>query len=359
MPATDSSTAVRIQQLKGNDSEMKNQTQSASLFAHPLLPEAREYNGIVFPLVLSPPAHLSELSTDTAAAHAYLKQHRAAIHSLLQKHSVLLFRNFAQETPQHFAKLVEDCLDLPNFPYVGGNAVRTAIVGDRVFTANESPPDKPIPFHHELAQTPRFPSRLLFFCAKPAETGGQTPVLYSPAVYNDLRDRCPGFLKKLETTGVRYSRIMTKHDRPHSAIGRGWQGTFAVETRAQVEDVLRGKGYDWKWINDGEDSMLKEISPVLTAVHVADDGRKSFFNQLFAVWGGWRDEYNDPDSCVTAGDGSPLDPDSMRAVEEVMISHQVSIPWQTGDVMYIDNMMAQHSRATFTGARRVLASLAI
>lgn len=77
---------------------------------------------------------------------------------------------------------------------------------------------------------------------------------------------------------------MTKHDRPHSAVGRGWRATFAVETRARVEDVLRGKGLDWIWISDGEDSMLKEISPVLKAVHVADDSRKSFFNQLFAVW---------------------------------------------------------------------------
>lgn len=312
-----------------------------------------------FPLVLSPPPHLSSLSTDTAAAHAYLKENRDPIESLLQKHSVLIFRNFAQQTAEHFATLVEDCLSLPNFPYVGGNAVRTAIVGDRVFTANESPPEKPIPFHHELAQTPRFPSRLLFFCANPADTGGETPILYSPAVYDELQARCPDFLGKVETTGVRYSRVMTKHDRPHSAIGRGWQGTFAVETRAQVEEVLRVRGYEWEWLSDGENSMLKEISPVLKAVHIADDGRKSFFNQLYAVWGGWRDEYNEPNACVTAGDGTALDPDAMKVVGDVMMSQRVAIPWQKGDVMYIDNMMAQHSRAAFSGKRKVLASLAI
>ena len=36
-------------------------------------------------------------------------------------------------------------------PYVGGAAPRTNVVG-RVFTANESPPDQKIPFHHEMAQ---------------------------------------------------------------------------------------------------------------------------------------------------------------------------------------------------------------
>lgn len=35
--------------------------------------------------------------------------------------------------------------------YVGGAAPRTHVVGD-VFTANEAPPDKLIPFHHEMAQ---------------------------------------------------------------------------------------------------------------------------------------------------------------------------------------------------------------
>lgn len=337
---------------------MNSSNQTTNPFAHPSLPEARSYNGVVFPLVLAPPLHLPELSTNTALAHAYMAKHRATIDALLQKHSVLLFRNFAQNTPQDFANVVQDCLALPNFPYVGGNAVRTSIVGDRVFTANESPPDKPIPFHHELAQTPRFPTRLLFFCAQPAEKGGETPILYSPAVYSDLRDRCPEFIEKLEKAGVRYSRIMTKYDRPHSAIGRGWLGTFAAETRAQVEHALRAKGYEWKWGSDEEDATLKEISPVLKAVHVAKDGRRSFFNQLFAVWGGWKDEYNDPASCVTAGDGSLLDPESMRAVGEVMRSHRISIPWQKGDIMYIDNMMAQHSRAPFSGTRRVLASLA-
>lgn len=328
-------------------------------FSHPALPQARQYNGKLFPLVVSPPSHLSHLSSDTAKAHAYLKQHQQVINSLLNEHSVLLFRDFSQETPQHFAEFVEDCLGLPNFPYVGGNAVRTAVVGDRVFTANESPPEKPIPFHHELAQTPNFPSRLLFFCAWPAESGGETPVLYSPAVYDELRHRCPEFLEKIESTGVRYSRVMTPDDRPHSAIGRGWRGTFTARSREQAEIALREKGYDWEWLEDGEDAKLKEISPVLKAVHVADDGRKSFFNQLFAVWGGWRDEFNTPNNCITAGDGSPLDPDAMKIVADVMAAHRVAVPWRQGDVMYIDNMMAQHSRAKFTGPRRVLASLAI
>jgi hypothetical protein len=35
-----------------------------------------------------------------------------------------------------------------------------------VFTANEAPAEIEIFLHHEMAQTPRFPSHLFFFCEK-------------------------------------------------------------------------------------------------------------------------------------------------------------------------------------------------
>ena len=63
----------------------------------------------------------------------------------------MLFRGFKVDTPQQFADAVI-ATGTPSLPYVGGEAVRTSIVGDRVFTANESPPSEPIPFHHEMAQ---------------------------------------------------------------------------------------------------------------------------------------------------------------------------------------------------------------
>lgn len=116
----------------------------------------------------------------------------------------------------------------PNFAYegAGGNAVRRNVVGDRVFTANESPPDRRIPFHHELAQSPTYPHRVLFFCDVPAAVGGATPLLDSNRVYVKLRELVPRFVDELERKGVRYTRIMTMDDRPSSAIGRGWRGTF-------------------------------------------------------------------------------------------------------------------------------------
>lgn len=76
-------------------------------------------------------------------------------------------------------------LKLTHYPYIGGAAPRTNIpvkaCTDKciVFTANESPPEEPIPFHHEIAQVAEPPTYLFFYCEVAPETGGQTPIIDS------------------------------------------------------------------------------------------------------------------------------------------------------------------------------------
>lgn len=324
---------------------------------------SRKYSEVPFPLCIhaanNPAADDLRLGRRTLANWA--ASHRAEIESLLSKHGAVIFRGFgaASDTPEKFAAFTEAGLQLPNFPYELGNAVRTPVVGDRVFTANESPPDKPIPFHHELAQTPKFPARILFYCDTPASIGGETPLVLSTAVYDQLRKQCASFVDKLELEGVVYSRVMTAHDRPSSAIGRGWRATFGAETQEDVEAKLEARGYDWDWIGEGKDAMLREISPVLEAVRDLGNGKKSFFNQLVAVWGGWKDEFNEPENCIRFGNGDTMGRVGMHTAARIMAENRVAIPWEKGDIIYIDNYQVQHARNPFEGKRRVLASLAM
>ena len=59
--------------------------------------------------------------------------------------------------------------NLPNFAYDESlsNAVRHNRT-PRVFTANEAPQEVEIFLHHEMAQTPYYPSHLFFFCEQAA-----------------------------------------------------------------------------------------------------------------------------------------------------------------------------------------------
>ena len=333
-----------------------------------------------FPTALEPCT--PDVATELGAALAWASRSADAIESRLSEVGALIFRGFPFDTAEDFAALTE-ALGYPNFAYegAGGNAVRERVVGDRVFTANEAPPERAIPFHHELAQCAVFPERVLFFCDVPAAVGGATPILDSALAYEKLRELVPAFMDDLEARGVRYTRVMTADDRPESAIGRGWARTFAVESADALERALAGTGERVEWLdaealraerstaatagNDRAlDRPLRHFSARRDAVLVdpLDPlGKRRFFNQILAAHAGWRDELNAPGEAVVFGDGGAMPAEAFEAMEAVFREAAVAVPWRHGDVMLLNNLQVMHSRERFEHGekkRRVLASLA-
>ena len=77
----------------------------------------------------------------------------------------------------------------------------------QIVTTNESPPSEPIPFHHELAQTPFPPTHICFYCLQEPEAGsGSTPLLRSDLVLDFIQEKFPDILSQFENLGVRYIR---------------------------------------------------------------------------------------------------------------------------------------------------------
>jgi hypothetical protein len=266
----------------------------------------------------------------------------------------VLFRGFPLKTAEDFDRFV-GAFGLPNFAYEDSlsNAVRINKT-PRVFTANEAPPDVTIFFHHEMAQTPIYPSRLFFFCEQPAVQGGATPLCRSDILWERLLEKCPVFARDCEAKGLRYSNVMPAANDHASGMGRSWQSTLKAQTPAEAEERLRGLGYSWTWQDDG---CLRATTPVLKAVYDLGDGRKSFFNQLIAAFCGWKDTRNDPANAITLGDGSPLDRDAVMTAVALAEDLAFDVPWRQGDVALVDNYVVMHGRRTFSGTRKVLASL--
>jgi len=61
---------------------------------------------------------------------------------------------------------------------------------------------------------------------------------------------------------------------------------------------------------------------------------------------------------VTYGDGGEIDVADLETIRAVNRSQEVVFPWQAGDVMVIDNVLAMHGRKPFRGPRRVLVAMA-
>jgi alpha-ketoglutarate-dependent taurine dioxygenase len=288
------------------------------------------------------------------ATAAWITAHRDELDAAAHTVGAILFRGFPVHTPEDFDAFVA-AFGWPSFAYEDSlsNAVRVNKT-PRVFTANEAPPTVAIYLHHEMAQTPVYPSRLFFFCEQPAATGGATPLCRSDALWGRLSERHPRFARDCESKGLRYSHVMPGENDAASGMGRSWQSTLKARTPDDAESRLRTLGYEWAWLPDGG---LRATTPVLPAVRRLKDGRTTFFNQLLAAARGWKDSRNEPSKAVTFGDGSPLDPEAVMAAFELGEELSFDIPWQTGDVTLVDNYVAMHGRRPFTGTRKVLASL--
>ncbi|MCI0335009.1 MAG: TauD/TfdA family dioxygenase [Planctomycetes bacterium] len=311
----------------------------------------QKFDGHVFPLVL-------QCNTPGATLDATIDWVRVNRDELLGKasqHGAVLFRGFPLATPQDLDAFIA-AFELPNFPYYESlsNAVRVNWT-ERVFSANEAPPEVTIFFHHEMAQTPIFPAKLFFFCQQPAEEGGATPICRSDVLFDRLAERCPQFARECEDKGLQYTNVMPAENDPKSGMGRSWQSTLGTKTREEAEARLRSLGYSWEWQPDG---CLRATTPVLPGVREVSPGRKTFFNQLIAAFRGWKDSRNDPSKAIRLGDGSPLDREAVQVAIDLSEELAFDVPWQRGDAVLVDNFLVMHGRRTFRGTRKVLASLA-
>jgi hypothetical protein len=315
------------------------------------VPGLQTYDGEPFPLVLA--CTTAGVTLDDSVA--WVSEHAEELCEKASRHGAVLFRGFPLRTAEDFDRFLS-AFGLDSFPYEDSlsNAVRVNRT-PRVFTANEAPPTVTISLHHEMAQTPLYPSKLFFFCEKPAEEGGATPLCRSDILWDQIVERFPKFAHDCQTKGVRYSHVMPSGDDPTSGMGRSWQSTLKTTTREGAEQRLRNLGYSWEWLTDGS---LRAVTPILACVRELSPGRHAFFNQLIAAYTGWKDTRNDPSKAITFGDGGTLDPEAMKFAIETGERLIFDVPWQQGDVTLIDNFKVMHGRRTFSGTRKVLASLA-
>ncbi|KFK39444.1 hypothetical protein AALP_AA3G245700 [Arabis alpina] len=314
------------------------------------IPHQKHYESKLFPAVISPsssiPVPSLPLFTQT------IKTQKPYLDSLLHESGAVLFRGFPVNSAVEFNDVVE-AFGFDELPYVGGAAPRTSVVG-RVFTANESPPDQKIPFHHEMAQVPEFPSKLFFYCEIEPNSGGETPIVLSHVVYERMKEKHPEFVQRLEEHGLVYVRVLGEEDDPSSPIGRGWKSTFLTQDKKVAEERAAKLGMKLEWTEDGAKTIM---GPIPAIKYDESRKRKVWFNSMVAAYTGWEDKRNDPRKAVTFGDGKPLPADIVHDCLRILEEECVAVPWQRGDVLLIDNWAVLHSRRPFVPPRRVLASL--
>jgi len=316
---------------------------------HHIAPEddsAHDVPRVIFHDVIKSHENLS----DPTAAVDWIRRERASILDRLAHAGVVLLRGFPLENAEDFDSAVV-AFNLGRFSYRESlsNAVRKDLT-DRVFTANEAPPEATIRLHHELAQTPAHPRHLFFFCERAAGHGGATALCRSDDLLDRIESRHPDFIRDLVTHGLTYHHVMPGKDDPTSSMGRSWRSTLSVENRDAAEEKLTTLGYSFSWRAEED---LAVSSPCLPALLTLEDGRRSFFNQLVATRS-WRDSRNNPEDALKLGDGRPVSIPLRDEIAELTESYAADLEWQRGDLALLDNHRVQHGRRPFDGRRQVL-----
>jgi alpha-ketoglutarate-dependent taurine dioxygenase len=227
---------------------------------------------------------------------------------------------------------------------------------ERIYHSTPYPADKMILFHNESSHLPKWPLRQFFFCVQPAPDRGQTPLLDCRLVAERLD---PELLETFERKGLVYVRNFSP------GLDVPWQEFFKTEDQAEVERACADEGMECEW-REGDSLRIKQASPAV--VSHPRTGEKLFFNQVqlhhtYCLDPETRDSLRqlfseeDMPRNVYFGDGSVIPDEVMEQIGDLYEELCVEFPWQSGDLIAVDNMIVAHARRPFSGPRKILVAM--
>jgi alpha-ketoglutarate-dependent taurine dioxygenase len=269
----------------------------------------------------------------------------------------LLLRGFRPAGAAGFARFVREFSGREPLDYVGGASPRVKL-GGGLYTSTEYPSRYSLSLHNELSYTYRWPAHLYFYCETAPAEGGETPLGDSRSILARLDGEVVGRFKR---KGVKYVRNLGGA----AGTGYSWQEAFETEEVSEVEAYCRAGGVRAEWRADGG-LRLTEVRPA-TARHPST-GEEVWFNQAEGFHPSALDAEDYEAQTAAAGeeglrlnafhgDGSPLDPASLAHIRAVARAEMVLVPWQAGDILILDNLLACHGRMPFKGPRRILLAM--
>lgn len=78
---------------------------------------------------------------------------------------------------------------------------------------------------------------------------------------------------------------------------------------------------------------------------------------MIAAFLGWQDARNDRFKALLFGDNSPLPSDVLEDIAAFMDRNKVAYKWKKGDILALNNRLVMHSRNSFSGPRKIYASI--
>jgi alpha-ketoglutarate-dependent taurine dioxygenase len=300
------------------------------------------------PLVIQPAVKGVSLET-------WAKNNQDFIETDLLKHGALLFRNFNIKTVEEFQQFIAaTCGEALEYRY---RASPRHQVADKIYTSTDYPADQSIFPHNEHSYSPTFPLKIFFFSVTPAQSGGETPIgscrKIGDRIHPDIRSR---FIQK----GVMYVRNFGDN------FGLPWQTVFQTTEKSVVEEYCRSHDIEVEW-KEGDKLRTRQVGPAV--VRHPKTGETVWFNHATffhvstlepTIREALLANFNEADlpTHTFYGDGSPIEPAVLEHLRAAYQQEMVYFPWQKGDILMLDNMLAVHGRNPYEPPRQLLVGMA-
>ena len=238
---------------------------------------------------------------------------------------------------------------------------------------------------------PNRPTRIFFCCLKASPIGGETPICDMQLVTNSLKKDNPNILEEFKSRGLRYHLNYSdpKARFRHIAELKTWPEIYGTSDKQKVEEITKKDGIECRW--NGDKLTLVTRYPAThvhpdTGVDMWSNTAMAFYPRLY-LYELWKTASSQgliyywllyilwvfievcirrpfmPDSkCplyLTYGDGKDIETKDMQKVSDTIWDHTVTLKWQEGDVLCLDNDRVTHGRNPYWGAREIIVSLGL
>lgn len=279
-------------------------------------------------------------------------EHRPRVSALIDEHGAILFRGFRVGGARQFEAFADSVNDSDWVDYREAATPRSQ-VGTHVFTSTEYNPELRIYVHNENSHVTSWPLYIFFYCQRPADTGGETPIADCSAVYDALpRDLVGPF----ERNGWLYQR---RFDRFSSIT---WQAALGVSSRAEVEDYCRTNFMAADW--EGQSLTLRYKR--WAALRHPRTGKMTWFNHgtffsphtleptvrtMLATLG------RQPTYATSYGNGASVGTQTLDFLDGCYRDATTTFKWRPEDILMLDNMRFAHGRHAYLGKREVFVAM--